>query len=252
MRTPFIAGNWKLYKTSKEAVEFITNLLPLIKDTINVEIAIAPVFTTLSIVQKALKGSNVKLASQDCFWEEEGAFTGAVSPKMLIDVGCSHVIIGHSERRQYFGETDLSVNNKIKSALKAGLTVIFCIGETLSEREQEKTLSVLKNQIEGGLSDLPYNKQANIIIAYEPVWAIGTGKTATDKEAQTAHEYIRKIVAKLFGNNSAAEIRIIYGGSVKPENISRLMEQPDIDGALVGGASLKTDTFAAIVNYNSK
>ncbi len=249
MRKPVIAGNWKLYKTSAEALELITSLKPLVENNKSVEIVIAPVFTVIGSVKHAVAGSPINLAAQDCFWEEEGAFTGEVSPKMLLDAGCSHVIIGHSERRQYFGETDTTVNRKIKAALAAGLTVLFCIGETLAEREGEQTLDVLKTQLCGGLSGLSAAQLANIVIAYEPVWAIGTGKTATDDQAQDAHSFIRGVVGGLYGPEAADAMRILYGGSVKPENIKGLMSQPDIDGALVGGASLKADSFAAIANY---
>ncbi len=248
MRTPIIAGNWKLFKTSSEALELVTGLIPLVKDTKGVEIVVAPVFTVLSRVRDALAGSNVRLSAQDCYWEEEGAFTGEVSPKMLLDAGCSHVIIGHSERRQFFGETDATVNRKNKAAIAAGLTVLFCIGETLAERESGKTFDVLKRQIKGGLEGISEAGLATLVIAYEPVWAIGTGKTASDEQAQEAHAFIRQEVATLCGRAAATAMRILYGGSVKPENIRGLIAQPDIDGALVGGASLKADSFAAIVN----
>jgi len=249
MRKPVIAGNWKLFKTSKEAVDLVTRLIPEVKKNRDVEIVVAPVFTALSSVKKAISGSNVMLAGQDCFWEEEGAFTGEVSPRLLVDAGCSHVIIGHSERRQFFGETDESVNKKIKAALKAGLTVLFCIGETLAERDADNTFDVLEKQASGGLSGITSEQLANIIIDYEPVWAIGTGKTATDEQAQEAHAFIRTLVTGLYSKTTGNKIRILYGGSVKAENIKGLMTQPDIDGALVGGASLKAESFSAIVNF---
>ncbi|HTP64060.1 MAG TPA: triose-phosphate isomerase [Geobacteraceae bacterium] len=249
MRKPVIAGNWKLFKTNGEAVELVTGLVPLVKNNNKVEIVVGPVFTALTSVKKAISGSNILLSGQDCYWEEEGAFTGEVSPKLLRDAGCSHVIIGHSERRQFFGETDETVNRKIKAALKAGLTVLFCIGETLAEREAEKTFDVLKKQVTGGLADISGEELQSVIIAYEPVWAIGTGKTATDEQAQEAHAFIRSLVNGLYDRSTGDKIRILYGGSVKPENIKGLMTQPDIDGALVGGASLKAESFAAIVNY---
>jgi triosephosphate isomerase len=248
MRTPVIAGNWKLYKTAPEAVELVQGLLPLIKGKQGVEVVVAPVFTVLDRVGKSLAGSGVSLAGQDCFWEEEGAFTGEISPKMLLDAGCSHVIIGHSERRQYFGETDPTVNRKIHAAINAGLTVIFCIGETLAEREAGRTFEVLKGQLAGGLAGISAATAQKVIVAYEPVWAIGTGKTATDAQAQEAHAVIRTELASLYDAGTAAAVRILYGGSVKPENIAGLISQPDIDGALVGGASLKADSFAALVN----
>jgi len=251
MRKPVIAGNWKLYKTAAEAVDLVTTLSPLVKQNDQVEIILAPVFTVLSTAAKALSGSNIRLAGQDCFWEEEGAFTGEVSPTMLHDAGCSHVIIGHSERRQYFGETDETVNRKIRAALNGGLAVLFCIGETLEERETDKTFVILKRQIAGGLAGITKEQLRNVIVAYEPVWAIGTGRTATDVQAQDAHAFIRQFLTSLYDKEAADALRILYGGSVKPENIKGLMAQPDIDGALVGGASLKADSFAAIVNFGA-
>jgi len=248
MRTPVIAGNWKLFKTAPEAVELINGLKPLIRGKQGVEVIVAPVFTVLDRVRSAISGSGIALAAQDCFWEEEGAFTGEVSPKMLLDAGCSHVVIGHSERRQYFGETDATVNRKIHAAMAAGLTVIFCIGETLAERESGKTFDVLQGQIVGGLQGITSDSMKSVIIAYEPVWAIGTGKTASDAQAQEAHAVIRGEISALYDKSVADRVRILYGGSVKPENIAGLIAQPDIDGALVGGASLKADSFAALVN----
>ncbi len=240
-----IAANWKMHKTTSETREYITEFLPLVKDVSDVEIVLAPPFTSLAIAAKFLKGSNVKLAAQDVYWEEKGAFTGEISPLMLKDVECSYVIIGHSERRQYFGETDQTVNRKIKAALKAGLGVILCIGETLQERESNRTFEVLKRQITEGLKDI--NTDA-LVVAYEPVWAIGTGKTATPEQAQEAHQFIRTELKAIFGNE-ADNIRILYGGSVKPDNIASLMVKDDVDGALVGGASLKPDSFSAIVKF---
>jgi triosephosphate isomerase len=200
-------------------------------------------------VAEALAGSNVKLSAQDCYWEEEGAFTGEVAPKLLKDAGCSHVIIGHSERRQYFGETDDTVNKKANAAIAAGLCAIVCVGETLAERESDRTFSVIETQVKGSLAGFSADLLARAIIAYEPVWAIGTGKTASDAQAQEVHAFIRTLVAKQFGQAAADAIRILYGGSVKPDNVKGLMSQPDIDGALVGGASLKADSFAAIANF---
>jgi triosephosphate isomerase len=249
MRKPVIAGNWKLYKTNREAVDLVTKLIPEVKKNKGVDIIVAPVFTALTSVKQAIGGSNIMLAGQDCFWEEEGAFTGEVAPKLLLDAGCSHVIIGHSERRQYFGETDETVNKKIKAALSAGLTVLFCIGETLAQREAGKTFDVLNMQVTGGLSGITKEQLQRIIIAYEPVWAIGTGKTATDEQAQEAHAFIRSLVTGLYNQSAGNKTRILYGGSVKPENIKGLMTQPDIDGALVGGASLKAESFSALVNF---
>jgi triosephosphate isomerase (TIM) len=252
MRKPVIAGNWKLFKTSTEAVELVKGLLPLVTAAKDVEIVVAPVFTVLDRVRHAISGSSVKLSAQDCFWEAEGAFTGEVSPKMLLDAGCSHVIIGHSERRQFFGETDETVNKKIKAAIASGLVVLFCIGETLAEREGGKTFDVLKRQLTGGLAGIPESDLAKVIVAYEPVWAIGTGKTASDDQAQEAHAFIRGEIKSLYGAAAAESMRILYGGSVKPENIAGLISRPDIDGALVGGASLKADSFAALVNAAQK
>lgn len=249
MRTPVIAGNWKLFKTIAEATGMVNELKPLVAGTSGVEIVVAPVFTALDRVAEALSGSNVRLAAQDCYWEEEGAYTGEVAPKLLADAGCSHVIIGHSERRQYFGETDETVNKKAKAALAAGLTAIVCVGETLAERESDRTFAVIEAQLNGGLADFSVTMLAQTIIAYEPVWAIGTGKTASDAQAQEVHAFIRNLLARRFGQTTADAIRILYGGSVKPDNVKGLMAQTDIDGALVGGASLKADTFAAIANF---
>lgn len=252
MRKPVIAGNWKLFKTSAEAVELVSGLLPLVSGADKVEIVVAPVFTVLDRVSRVISGSNVRLSAQDCYWEAEGAFTGEISPKMLLDAGCSHVIIGHSERRQYFGETDETVNKKTKAAIAAGLTVLFCIGETLAERESGKTFDVLKRQIAGGLAAVPENDLSKVIVAYEPVWAIGTGKTASDDQAQEAHAFIRGEIKGLYSAAASDSMRILYGGSVKPENIVGLISRPDIDGALVGGASLKADSFAALVTAAQK
>jgi triosephosphate isomerase len=251
VRTPVIAGNWKLFKTIGEAVALVDGLKTSVASVTGVEIVVAPVFTALSAVVTAAQGSQIQVAAQDCFWEEEGAYTGEVSPKLLKDVGCSHVIIGHSERRQYFGETDETVNRKIKAALAAGLNVLMCVGETLAEREAGNTFSVVEKQITGGLKGFSAADLQQLIIAYEPVWAIGTGKTATDEQAQEVHAAIRLLIAGLYSQDVADAIRILYGGSVKPENVKGLMAQPDIDGALVGGASLKADSFAGIVRFDS-
>ncbi len=251
MRIPVIAGNWKLFKTIGESVALVEDLKPLVANIHGVEIVVAPVFTALSRVCDAVKGSNILLAAQDCYWEEEGAFTGEVAPKLLKDAGCSHVIIGHSERRQYFGETDLSVNKKTKAAIAAGLTAIVCVGELLAEREAEQTFSVIETQIQGGLAGLTADSLTHVVIAYEPVWAIGTGKTASDAQAQEVHAFIRRLIARLFNQPAADAVRILYGGSVKPDNAKGLMSQPDIDGALVGGASLKAESFAAIAGFDA-
>jgi triosephosphate isomerase (TIM) len=249
MRKPVIAGNWKLFKTIAESVALVNELKPLVAGNQSVEIVVAPVFTALSRVGDAIKGSNICMSSQDCYWEEEGAFTGEVAPKLLKDAGCSHVIIGHSERRQYFGETDLTVNKKAKAAIAAGLSAIVCVGESLAERESDQTFNVIETQIKGSLGGLAVEALTHIVIAYEPVWAIGTGKTASDTQAQEVHAFIRQLIARLFGKPVADAVRILYGGSVKPDNVKGLMTQPDIDGALVGGASLKAESFAAIANF---
>jgi triosephosphate isomerase len=249
MRKPVIAGNWKLFKTIGEAVAMVTELKPLVAEAKGVEVVVAPVFTALSKVSDVLVGTNVRLAAQDCFWEEEGAYTGEVSPKLLLDAGCSHVIIGHSERRQYFGETDTTVNRKCSAAVAAGLTAIVCVGETLSEREAGNTFNIIEAQVKGAFTGFSTEVFEKIVIAYEPVWAIGTGKTASNEQAQEVHAFIRDLVFKLFGRPVSDAIRILYGGSVKPDNVKGLMSQPDIDGALVGGASLKADSFASIVNF---
>ncbi|HJV37167.1 triose-phosphate isomerase [Geomonas sp.] len=249
MRKPVIAGNWKLYKTKNEALALIEELAPLVKGVDNVEIVVAPVFTVLPSLIGAVSGTGINLAGQDVFWEDEGAFTGEISPRMLMDAGASYVIIGHSERRQYFGETDATVNKKVKSALKGALVPIMCIGETLESREAGETFKVLEGQLRGGLEGLTATQFAPVIIAYEPVWAIGTGKTASDEQAQEAHAFIRGVLADLYGKQVADKTRVLYGGSVKPENIKGLMGCADIDGALVGGASLKGASFASIVRY---
>lgn len=249
MRTPLIAGNWKLFKTLAEATSLIDELVPLVNNVQGVEIVVAPVFTAISTVAKAADKTTIKVAAQNCYWEEEGAFTGEVSPKLLKDAGCSHVIIGHSERRQYFGETDETVNNRTKAAIKAGLTVLLCVGESLAQRESNDTFKVIEAQVRGGLASISAAELTQIVVAYEPVWAIGTGKTASDEQAQEVHAFIRTLVAQVYGRSEADALRILYGGSVKPENIRGLMSQPDIDGALVGGASLKAESFAGIVRF---
>lgn len=248
-RRPVIAGNWKMYKTGEEALELIGELKDLIAGVDDVEVVVAPPFTALSVVADRIKGSNIQLAAQNLYWESEGAYTGEISPVMLISTGCSYVIVGHSERRQYFGETDATVNRKIKATLAHNLIPIFCIGESLEEREAEKTFSVLDKQVSEGLESIAADDIGKIIIAYEPVWAIGTGKTASNEQAQEVHHFIRKRVSELYGKEIAYIVRILYGGSVKPNNIAGLMVQPDIDGALVGGASLTASSFAGIIKF---
>jgi triosephosphate isomerase (TIM) len=250
MRKPVIAGNWKMYKLLGEAVETAVALKSLVANANHCEIVIAPVFVHLKTVADRLEGSNVKVAAQDCAPEaKQSANTGEVSAEMIKDVGASHVIVGHSERRQFYGETDESVNRKTKAALAADLTAIVCVGESLQQRESGKLFEIVGGQLAGGLSGLTTSDMERIIIAYEPVWAIGTGKTATPQQAQEMHAFIREKLAETHGRETADKTRILYGGSVKPENIKDLMNEADIDGALVGGASLNADSFAQIVNY---
>jgi triosephosphate isomerase len=248
-RLPFIAGNWKMNKTVEEALDLVRQLKASLSNIEEVEVAVAPPFTALYAVSQELKGSSIHLAAQNLFYEEKGAFTGEVSPIMLMEIGCQYVIIGHSERRQFFGETDETVNQRIKAALGQDLQPIFCMGETLKEREEGKTFSVIERQAEGGLRGIGEKEVRSITIAYEPVWAIGTGKTATPQQAEEVHRFIREKLEKLYSRGIAERIRIQYGGSVTPENIKGLMNQENIDGALVGGASLKSETFSKIVRF---
>jgi len=249
LRRPLIAGNWKMYKTSAEAVDFVKKFLTLVSGVADRDVMIAPAFTALETVAAALKGTEVGLGAQDVFWEAEGAFTGHVSPPMLIAAGCRYVIIGHSERRQFFGETDDTVNRKIRAALKSGLIPVMCVGESEKQREAGQTFSILDKQVKDGLKSFVADKLGSLVVAYEPVWAIGTGKTATAAQAEEAHAYIRSLIKGLFGAGAATATRILYGGSVKPENASELMAMADIDGALVGGASLDPDSFSKIVKF---
>lgn len=251
MRKIIIAGNWKMFKTLKEGEELVNSIKRDLYKIENVDIVACPPFTLLAYLADMLTSSNISLGAQDCYWQDEGAFTGEISCKMIKDAGCQFVIIGHSERRQYFGETNESVNKKIKAALKYNLTPIVCVGETLEQREKGKTFDVLTDHLQNGLIGLTAEDLEKIVIAYEPVWAIGTGKTATPAQAQEAHKFIRELLIKLFGKD-ASNIRIQYGGSVKPENTTELMQQPDIDGALVGGASLTVDFFSTIVKKASE
>jgi triosephosphate isomerase len=246
-RRKFICGNWKMHKTAAEAVVLVKELAAGLGDASrSVLVAVAPPFTALHAVAQALPGSGIELAAQDVHWEAQGAFTGEVSAPMLAEIGCRHVIVGHSERRQLFGETDEAVRKKVGALLSANLRPIVCVGETLAEREGGRTLAVVDRQVRAALAGLPAAVLAAITIAYEPVWAIGTGKTATSAQAQEVHAAIRAILREL-GGGAADEVRIQYGGSVKPENAAELMSQPDVDGALVGGASLKAKDFIAIV-----
>ena len=248
-RLPFIAGNWKMNKTVEEAIDLVKGLKVHLKGIEDVEVAIAPPFTALYPVAQELKGSSIHLASQNLFWEGKGAFTGEISPAMLKEINCRYAIIGHSERRQYFGETDETANRRIKAAFNHGLKVIFCIGETLQEREGGIAFSVIERQLEGGLKELGEKAVEEMVVAYEPVWAIGTGKTATPEQAEEVHQFIRQKLERLYSKRISESIRIQYGGSVTPENIKGLMVQANIDGALVGGASLNAESFSRIVRF---
>lgn len=250
MRRPIIAGNWKMNKTIGEAVDLVKSLKDKVADVTDVEIVVAPPFTALSAVAEAIKGTNIKLSAQDMYWEKSGAFTGEISPLMLKDVGCQYVIIGHSERRQFFAETNETVNKKVKSAHEHSLIPIMCVGEKLEEREKGITKEVVKDHVVNGLAGLTDEQMLSTVIAYEPVWAIGTGKTATPEQAQEVHEYIRSLIADIYSSSIADSVIIQYGGSVKPDNIAQLMAKKDIDGGLIGGASLDADSFAKIVKFN--
>ena len=247
MRKPVIAGNWKMNKTINEAIELVNSLKRELVDVQEADIIVCPVYMALSEVSDLLRDSNIFLGAQNVYWEEAGAFTGEVSPSMLKDAGCSYVVIGHSERRKYFNESDEMVNKKIKAVQSAGLIPIFCVGETLEEREEDKTINVVETQLKGGLKGVESEALLKLIIAYEPVWAIGTGKTATPEQAQEVHKFIRDWLKDCYSSEAAQNLRILYGGSVKPSNASELMRQSDIDGALVGGASLDSSSFAEIV-----
>ena len=233
-----------MHKNISEAIELANGIKRNLYDAKSLDIVLCPVFTALYSVSEVIADSNIQLGAQDVYWQEQGAFTGEVSAQMLKDAGCKFVIIGHSERRQHFFETDETVNKKLKAVLKSGLTPIVCVGETLAQREGNKTLEVIKGQVQKGLKDISSEEAQGLVIAYEPVWAIGTGRNATAAQAEEVQKYIRNLLAKLYNNTIAEAIRIQYGGSVKPENIEELIKQPDIDGALVGGASLKIDSFS--------
>jgi len=236
-----------MYKTIKDGQALAVALKRELYKIENVDIVICPAYTLLAYLADDLEDSNIAIGAQDIYWQEEGAFTGEVSPVMLLDAGCRYVIVGHSERRQFFGDTNETVNKKIKACLKHGLTPIVCVGENLQEREANKTFRVIEDHINNGLVDISSSDMLNLVIAYEPVWAIGTGKTATPQQAQEVHKFIRDLLKKNYGQEVADSVRIQYGGSVKPENITELMNKPDVDGALVGGASLKAESFSAIV-----
>lgn len=247
MRIPIIAGNWKMYKTDNEAYELVSSLKDRLKGVDSVKVVLCPPFTALSSVKKGIEGSNLLLGAQNMHWEDEGAFTGEISPRMLLSLGCSFVILGHSERRMYFGETNEIINKKLKKALEAGLNPIVCVGEKLEEREAGKTDKVVEDHIRGAFKELSPEQAKKAVIAYEPVWAIGTGKTASPKQANDVHRFIREKLRDLYSDEIAENKIILYGGSVKPENSKDLLNQTDIDGALVGGASLKSDSFEKIV-----
>ena len=252
MRKPIIAGNWKMNKTVEESIALSNGIKRGVFDIENIEVVVCPPFTSLTEVKDVVSDTSIALGAQNMYWEKEGAYTGEVSPVMLKNLGCKYVIIGHSERRAYFGETSETVNKKIKAALGEGLFPIMCVGEKLEERENNKTFDVVKEHVDGGLSLINNEEILKIVVAYEPVWAIGTGKNATPDEAQEVHKFIRKLIADKYGKEVSQSIRIQYGGSVKPANIESLMKKPDIDGALVGGASLKTESFVDMVKKSSE
>ena len=247
-RKVVIAGNWKMNKDAAAGRELVESLKPLVAGFTDADVVVCPPFTTLGAVVAAAAGSNIKVGAQNVHWAESGAYTGEISAEMLVSAGVEYVIIGHSERRQYFGETDATVNSRLKAALKAGLKPIVCVGETLAEREGGKTSDVIGRQLREGLAGLTAADMANVIIAYEPVWAIGTGKTATPIIAEETHKFIRETVGALFGSATASALRIQYGGSMKPENARELVAQADIDGGLIGGAALKADSFAKLIS----
>lgn len=248
MRKPIIAGNWKMHKLTSEALELVNGVKSKIKET-DVEVVVCCPFTVLSEVEKAIRGSNVKLGAQNMHWEDEGAYTGEISANMLKDIGVDYVIIGHSERRQYFNESDETVNKKVIKAISAGLKPIVCVGETLEEKESNKTFDIIKKQILAAFDNIHKDDLINTVIAYEPIWAIGTGKTASSNEANQVISYIRSLIEEKYGIEISEEIRIQYGGSVKPENVTEIMNEIDIDGALVGGASLDIEKFLELVNF---
>ncbi|GBE14251.1 MAG TPA: triose-phosphate isomerase [Proteobacteria bacterium] len=253
MPKSLIAANWKMHKTVPEALDMIQELLQEIGHAPDdVDVVVAPPFTALYPVGLALEGTGISLAGQNMFWEEEGAYTGEISPGMLRDLDCRFVILGHSERRQFFGDGDGEVGRKVNTAVREGLIPILCVGETLGEREYGKTLDVIERQVRGGTHDTVLDDGSELVLAYEPVWAIGTGKTSFPETAQEVHGFIRGILSSIFGDKTAGDIRILYGGSVKPDNVDELMGMPDINGALVGGAGLKADSFSRIIRFNAK
>ena len=247
-RKPIIAGNWKMNMTRAQAAQLITELKPLVADA-EAEVVICVPYTDIDTAVTLCKGSNIKVGAENVAWAEKGAFTGEISADMLLELGTEYVIIGHSERRQYFGETDASVNARLKTAIAKGLKPIVCVGETLDERESGKTNCVIETQVKGAFDGVSASDAAKVVIAYEPVWAIGTGKTATSEQAEETIKAIRGVVAGLYGADCSEEVRIQYGGSMNPKNVKELMAQPDIDGGLIGGASLKAVDFSQVVNY---
>ena len=248
-RRPLIAGNWKMFKTGDQASEFVERFKELAQPTSDVDVMIAPPFTALAQLAEKCAGTTIALGGQNLHWKSEGAFTGEISAEMLKNAGCQYVIIGHSERRQYFGETDEQINLKIDAAAKSGLKPVLCIGESEAQRDAGETFSVLDKQVQNGLEGLVPEHLESLVVAYEPVWAIGTGKTATKEQAQEVHAYLRQQFGEMFSPDFAAGLRILYGGSVKPSNVKELMGMPDIDGALVGGASLDPESFSHLVNF---
>ena len=248
-RIPFIAGNWKMYKTGPEAVGAAKKLANLCSDLENVEVMIAPTFLSLPLVSGCVQGTRVKTGAQNLYFEKEGAFTGEVSADMIKAAGAEYVLIGHSERRQYFGETDEMVCKKLRAAVQAGLKPVLCIGETEVERDQEKTFLILDKQVSDGLKGFGLDELKDLVLAYEPVWAIGTGKTANTQQVDEVHQYLRTLLSRLFSTDFSGRTRVLYGGSVKPENVKELMNIRDVDGALVGGASLDPDKFIKIIKY---
>lgn len=247
MRRTVVAGNWKMYKSNSEAEELVTELIKKTKEIVKTRIIVCPPFTALSLASDLASGSNLMIGAQNMYWEPHGAFTGEISSEMIKSAGATYVIIGHSERRRYFGETNETVNKKLKAAIDSGLNPIVCIGETLEERESGVTNDVVGNQVEKALAGISAGDIRKVILAYEPIWAIGTGKTATPDQAQNVHKFIRNVIGKLYDNEIAEEIVIQYGGSVKPDNATDLLSQPDIDGALVGGACLQAESFSSII-----
>lgn len=252
MRKPIIAGNWKMNKTVDESIELVNAIKRDTYDIESVEIILCPPFTSLSDVSEMLLDTNIGLGAQDCYWENSGAYTGEIAPQMLKSVGCKYVIIGHSERRAMFGETNEAVNKKVLAVIKEGLNPIMCVGEKLKEREKNQTFDVVKDHVENGLRNVKKEDMRNVVIAYEPVWAIGTGRNATPGQAEEVHKFIRHLLVKMYDKSVAEGVRIQYGGSVNPENIEGIINENDVDGALVGGASLKAESFIEIVRKSAK